>query len=153
MKLDGSDHVLWVRRNTTSTKLEVYLDDEQPDETTAGEPWEPCIGIEHFPTKWTALHVLDTKFEPELQKDDNEAPQPPRRAPGIHADDLLDIFTYHRPDSDQAHAMANIREGALNFALVITRFVPNCPDRTAAIRKLRETVMTANAAIVLGGKY
>lgn len=44
-----------------------------------------------------------------------------------------------------------IREAAKYFAKVIVSNVPAGSDRTAAIRKLREAVMTANAGISLGG--
>jgi len=37
------------------------------------------------------------------------------------------------------------------FAHVIMEHTPVCADQTAAIRKIREAVMTANAAIALHG--
>jgi len=40
-----------------------------------------------------------------------------------------------------------IREAALQFAKVLLANSPACADQTAAIRKVREAVMTANAAI------
>jgi hypothetical protein len=56
-------------------------------------------------------------------------------------------FTYHAPKGDQAERYQRIREAAERFALVIDDNVPDCADKTAAIRKIREATMTANAAI------
>jgi hypothetical protein len=61
------------------------------------------------------------------------------------------IFTYHRPTPDQIPKYEAIRKAALVFAEVIEANVPGCADRSAAVRKLREAVMTANAAIALEG--
>ena len=58
-------------------------------------------------------------------------------------------FTYHSPQGDQAARYQRIREAALALALVINDTVPECADKTAAVRKLREAVMTANAAIAI----
>jgi hypothetical protein len=62
---------------------------------------------------------------------------------------LLDIFSYHRVRGDQGLRYADIREAALNFARVIIRSTPQSGDQDAAIRKVREAAMTANAAIAL----
>lgn len=61
---------------------------------------------------------------------------------------LLDqFFTYHPPKGDQAERYQRIRDAAKEFAAVIYELTPTCPDQTAAVRKVREAVMTANAAI------
>ena len=62
---------------------------------------------------------------------------------------LVEMFTYHPPKGSQADRYENIRSSALTFALVINDLVPDSADKTAAIRKLRECVMTANAAIAI----
>lgn len=60
---------------------------------------------------------------------------------------LVNWFTYHKPtETDQVKYVA-IRDAALEFARVIVMNTPSCADQTAAIRHLRECVMTANAAI------
>lgn len=64
---------------------------------------------------------------------------------------IADLFTYHPPDPQTAQAYETIRDAAKHLALVIWKNCPYGADRTAAIRKLRETVMTANAAIALRG--
>lgn len=62
---------------------------------------------------------------------------------------LEEFFTYHAPSEDQQTRLQEIRKSALALAIVIEANAPACADRTAAIRKLREAVMTANAAVVI----
>lgn len=64
---------------------------------------------------------------------------------------LDDVFEYHAPDSDQVVTYQKIRGDAKSFAKTILALCPPCADRSAAIRKLREAVMTANAAVALRG--
>ena len=67
------------------------------------------------------------------------------------ADKLEAIFTYHSPTGDQPAQYSAIRAKALEMAKVIVDNTPQSADQTAAIRLLREAVMTANAAIALNG--
>lgn len=62
------------------------------------------------------------------------------------------IFTYHPPTPEDQKRYVAIRDAAKVFANAIVENTPECADQTAAIRKLREAVMTANAAIALQGK-
>jgi hypothetical protein len=62
-----------------------------------------------------------------------------------------DLFSYHAPTGDQPHQYEAIRHAAKEFAHVICANTPTSADQTAAIRKLRECVMTANASIALKG--
>jgi hypothetical protein len=64
---------------------------------------------------------------------------------------ISDLFTYHQPTPTANQSYETIRDAAKHLALVIWKNCPYGADRTAAIRKLRETVMTANAAIALNG--
>lgn len=67
-------------------------------------------------------------------------------------DELLDdLFTYHSPDADQIPKYAAIREMAREMAQVIHDSCPASADRTAAMRQLQDTVMTANRAVALKG--
>lgn len=66
---------------------------------------------------------------------------------------INDLFSYHAPTEGQLEKYEAIREGARAFALVIVANTPPSPDQSVAIRKLRESVMTANAAVALKGKY
>ena len=69
----------------------------------------------------------------------------PRR--GITDDQLQHWFTYHPPAPDQVARYAELRSAALDFARVVVACSPAGADQTAAVRKIREAVMTANAAI------
>ena len=61
--------------------------------------------------------------------------------------DIDNWFTYHAPTTEQKKSYSMLREGAWQFAHVLNENVPDSADKTAAMRKLRECVMTANAAI------
>ena len=65
------------------------------------------------------------------------------------AEQLKRLFTYHAPKDDQPERYVAVRAAAYQFAQAIVANCPNCADRTAAIRKVREAVFTANAAIAL----
>jgi len=67
------------------------------------------------------------------------------------AQKLTSIFTYHDSKPEQVPQYEAIRAKALEFSQVIINNTPACADQTAAIRHLREAVMTANAAIALEG--
>jgi hypothetical protein len=66
-------------------------------------------------------------------------------------DTIETLFTYHSPTPAQVSALANVRTSAKALAYVIDHNCPAGADRTAAMRLLREAVMTANASIVLNG--
>ena len=61
------------------------------------------------------------------------------------------LFTFHDDPNNTPH-FVEIREAALQFAKVLIRHCPSSADRTFAIRKVREAVMTANAAVALNGR-
>lgn len=63
--------------------------------------------------------------------------------------DVKELFTYHSPNSEDISKYKSIREAASALANVILDSCPTCADKSAAIRKLRECVMTANASIAL----
>ncbi len=62
---------------------------------------------------------------------------------------IEELFTYHAPDDVQKVKYEVLRLAAKNFAKVLRESCPKSADRTAAIRLLRECVMTANASIAL----
>jgi hypothetical protein len=64
---------------------------------------------------------------------------------------IADMFTYHPPTGDQPQRYERLRAAARVFAAELVAVTPMCADQSAAIRKLRECVMTANAAIALKG--
>lgn len=66
---------------------------------------------------------------------------------------LANWFTYHAPESDeQIDNYQLIREAGHELAAMIVRLTPPSADQTAAVRKVREAVMTANAAIACKGE-
>jgi hypothetical protein len=67
----------------------------------------------------------------------------------ITKEELDEYFTYHPPQGDQAERYQELREGAKTFAMLLLHCTKPSADQTAAIRKLRECVMTANASIAL----
>jgi len=70
-----------------------------------------------------------------------------------HQFDLDHIFTYHPPaNASEVRRYEVLREAAKNFAQVVIDMTPPGPDQSAAVRKVREAVMTANAAIALEGR-
>lgn len=77
-----------------------------------------------------------------------QAPNPADEA----RDQLENLFTYHRPCSWQQEHYKAVRTSALSLARTIELCCPPGPDRTEAVRKVREAVMTANAAIATGGQ-
>ncbi len=64
---------------------------------------------------------------------------------------LDQIFKYHPPNPSTGPKFETLREAARHFAKVILMNVPPSADRSAAIRKVREAVMTANAGVSLNG--
>jgi hypothetical protein len=69
------------------------------------------------------------------------------------ANEALDeVFRYHPPSGNQAARYHVLREAARAFASDVIRWCPAGPDRTAALRLIREALMTANASIALEGR-
>lgn len=66
--------------------------------------------------------------------------------------DLDHVFSYHAPAPWQLSQFELIRSAAKTLAAVIEANTPRCADQQAAIRHVREAVMTANAAIALQGR-
>lgn len=61
-------------------------------------------------------------------------------------------FTYHAPQGDDTLRYERLRDAGRTLAQTIVDNTPESADQTVAIRKVREAVMTANAAIACGGK-
>lgn len=56
-------------------------------------------------------------------------------------------FKHHKPTPLKVDDYKELRIAAKTFAQVIFELTPGGLDQTAAIRKVREAMMTANAAI------
>ena len=65
----------------------------------------------------------------------------------MRQEELKNWFTYHAPTQDQLKSYETIRSCAKMLAEDFNEAVPDCADKTAAMRKLRETVMAMNLAI------
>jgi hypothetical protein len=70
----------------------------------------------------------------------------------ITDDQLRNWFTYHGPQPPDLVAYEKIRTAGLELARAILACTPASADQTAAIRKVREAVMTANAARACQGQ-
>jgi hypothetical protein len=64
--------------------------------------------------------------------------------------DLDNLFSYHGPKGDQEERYARLRAAGKVLAQEILDSTPPSADQTAAIRKVREAIFTANAAIACG---
>jgi len=67
--------------------------------------------------------------------------------------EIDDMFDYHAWSDAQKDAGAEVRSALAAAVKAIVKNVPPSPDRTVAIRKIREARMDANSAITHGGKY
>lgn len=84
----------------------------------------------------------------------NISPQGEAHVPVEEPKDAIEnLFTYHAPSEEQKQLYLDIRSKAMELARVIDRCCPASPDRTVAIRKVREAVMVANASIATGGGH
>lgn len=64
---------------------------------------------------------------------------------------LDDVFRYRPPKGEDVERYSAIREAGKQLALVILEQTLPCDDQQAALRHVREAVMTANAAIAING--
>lgn len=72
--------------------------------------------------------------------------------PALNQFDLEHIFQYHAPTGEKLAQYARLREAARSFAIAVVQNTPVGADQAAAIRHIREAVMTANAAVALDGR-
>jgi hypothetical protein len=66
--------------------------------------------------------------------------------------ELDHVFSYHTPNDLQQQQLKELRAAGKHLAEVILNSTPVGADQQAALRKVREAVMTANAAVALGGR-
>ncbi len=62
------------------------------------------------------------------------------------------VFSHHHATPEKLAHYATIHEGAKAFARLLLEHVPECSDRVAALRLLRESSMLACAAVTLEGR-
>lgn len=56
-------------------------------------------------------------------------------------------FEYLKPTDTQMHVMSKAREASRAYAAALEELLPDGPDKTYALRKVREIAMWANIAI------
>lgn len=66
---------------------------------------------------------------------------------------IHDAFQYHPWNDEQVKRGTAVRAALEHAVCEIVDLVPPGPDRSAAIRKIREARMDANSAITHGGRY
>lgn len=71
----------------------------------------------------------------------------------ISLDNVEDAFEYHKWTPEQIASGAEVRRTLVEAVKAILTHVPAGPDRSVAIRKLREARMDANSGITHSGKY
>lgn len=72
----------------------------------------------------------------------------------MNQDEIVkDMFTYHPWDEEKIQKGKVVREILEKAYLSILEVVPDCEDRSTALRKLREARMDCNSAITHNGKY
>lgn len=64
-----------------------------------------------------------------------------------------EAFVYHPWSHAQVEAGDAIRAALADAVKVVIANSPPCPDRSSAIRKIREARMDANSAITYDGRY
>jgi len=69
------------------------------------------------------------------------------------AESIWDAFDYHPWSEAQKDQGKRVKDALVTAVGAIIANVPPCPDRSAAIRKLREAQMDANSSITHSGKY
>jgi hypothetical protein len=65
----------------------------------------------------------------------------------MRQEDIDNWFQYHTPTPTRLIKYFDLRNSAKAFAELFDKSVPDCADKTAAMRHLRETVMAMNLAI------
>lgn len=90
---------------------------------------------------------------PTNEKGQQQAAAPEAMCGRAYSDDelLKELFSYHAPTQEKQKQYETIRDAALHLGRVILKNTPHGEDRRAAIRHLREAVMTANGGIALDG--
>jgi len=61
--------------------------------------------------------------------------------------DIDNWFSYHKPTETQLPKYEQVRAKAKELAELFDSVLPDCADKTAAMRELRGTVMAMNLAI------
>lgn len=80
-----------------------------------------------------------------------ERPQPTEKPERYSDEWVKEVVSYHQPNTTGLDQIARVRLAAMHYMREIIKACPDCADRTAAIRHVRDAMMSANASIVLCG--
>jgi hypothetical protein len=95
------------------------------------------------------ISIGGIEIEPVTEEIAMNAGHPSNR---VCEENLDDVFTYHADARRNIH-YEKIRDSAKEFARAILENSPDCADKSVALRKVREAVMAANAAVALAPEY
>lgn len=70
----------------------------------------------------------------------------------VNKDNLEKVFTYQPPTKEMVEKMICVSDHCIALGNIILGLVPECADKSDALRKLRELRMIVNSAIVLDGE-
>lgn len=119
-----------------------------PDETKIERVPQPLDFRHHTTASEAALRDTQTQAAPPRVDFTRAHVLTPEVAAAID-----DAFGYHKWNELQVAWCGAVRAALAEAVKVIVANVPPSPDRTTAIRKIREARMDANSAITHGGKY
>src|SRR2546429_3326713 len=105
--------------------------------------------ISFWPFRRKAMDTGTKKVE-QVANVNVQGTQPQGR--GITQAQIDNWFTYHAPTADDQVGYVAIRVAAKALAETIVKHSPTSADQSAAIRLLRDAVMTANASIACKGQ-
>ena len=71
----------------------------------------------------------------------------------MNPEHIKTIFTAHQPDEETARAHRTINDLFLTMANALNEVLPDGPGLTAALRKLSEARMQANACLATKGLF
>jgi hypothetical protein len=71
----------------------------------------------------------------------------------LTVENLRDCFEYHPWNEEQTKIGGIVREALMKAAEIALREIPDCPDRSVGLRKLREARMDFNSAITHRGRF
>jgi hypothetical protein len=89
----------------------------------------------------------------ELARNQGDFVELPEELTTKQSEDIDAMFTYAPPEPVDVRNYQAIRDAAKHFAAIVLVNTPKSADQSAAIRKIREAVMTANAAVALRGRF
>lgn len=75
------------------------------------------------------------------------------RATDATDEEISELFDHQPWTASQTEAGKAVRMALGKAFQTIIRVVPPCPDRSTALRKIREARMDANSAVTHSGKY